>query len=243
VVRRFEGQVAFVSENFGQSELAERFGVRRYPAIFVDDVLVAKPKDFGFQGKGGSQGAGRYVPWKNVASHEKFKQDLERNIQLALDGRSDRLRAEHPEDAAADAEIAALPSFTLTDLDGVELSAADFAGRVVVVEFWASWCPPCRTTLGWLGDLRKTHGDDVAVLAVAVESPEADVRAMRAGAADGVRWAIGTPELTGAFGDLVAVPAMFVFDRRGRTATVFYGAPPDLRARASALVDLLADGS
>jgi len=230
VVRGFEGQVAFVSENFGQSELAESFGVRRYPAIFVDDVLVAKPKDFGFPGRGGSQGAGRYLPWKAVASHEKFKQDLARNIHLALADRTD-------------AEIAGLPSFTLTDLDGVELSAADLAGRVVVVEFWASWCPPCRTTLGWLGELRKTHGDDVAVIAVAVESPEADVRALRGAPADGVRWAIGTPELTAAFGDLVAVPAMFVFDRRGRTVTVFYGASPDLRAQAVALVDLLADGS
>jgi hypothetical protein len=48
VVREFGGKVRFVSENYGDSALAKKFGVTRYPAIFVDDVLVAKPKDFGF---------------------------------------------------------------------------------------------------------------------------------------------------------------------------------------------------
>jgi len=43
----FEAEWARV-ENYGESELAKRFGVTRYPAIFVDDVLVATPNDFGF---------------------------------------------------------------------------------------------------------------------------------------------------------------------------------------------------
>ena len=47
----FGGRARFVSENYGDSELAKRFGVTRYPAIFVDDVLVATPNDFGFYGK------------------------------------------------------------------------------------------------------------------------------------------------------------------------------------------------
>ena len=46
----FGGQARFVVENYGESELAKRFGVTRYPAIFVDDVLVATPSDFGFYG-------------------------------------------------------------------------------------------------------------------------------------------------------------------------------------------------
>ena len=45
-------------ENYGESELAKRFGVTRYPAIFVDDVLVATPKDFGFYGKGEGEESG-----------------------------------------------------------------------------------------------------------------------------------------------------------------------------------------
>ena len=40
-------------ENFGESDLADRFGVERYPAIFIDEVLIARPKDFGFYAKTG----------------------------------------------------------------------------------------------------------------------------------------------------------------------------------------------
>ena len=56
----FDGRVRFVFENYGDSDLARRFGVTRYPAIFVDDILVATPKDFGFYGKGEGAEGGRY---------------------------------------------------------------------------------------------------------------------------------------------------------------------------------------
>ena len=68
---KFPGKVRFVSENFGASKLAERFGVTRYPAVFVEDVLVARPNDFGFFGRG--EKSGRYTPWRNAASQARFK--------------------------------------------------------------------------------------------------------------------------------------------------------------------------
>jgi thiol-disulfide isomerase/thioredoxin len=232
VVREFGGKARFVEENYGDSELARRFGVKRYPAIFVDDVLVATPKDFGFYGKGEGAGEGRYAPIRSAASHERFRADLARLIALVLAGRKDVARVEAAPAAAG--EIAALPPIALTGLDGKRLTRADLAGRVVLVEFWATWCPPCRGTLGWLGELKKRHGERLAVVAVAVESDEAAVRTL-AGELDlPLVWAMGTPELARAFGDLSAVPTLFVFDREGRTAAAFYGAPPGLHAAAEA---------
>ena len=76
-------------------------------------MLVAKPKDFGFYGEGGSQGEGRYVPFKDPANHERFQQDLIRMIDLALAGRGDTLREERPADPAP-AEIGRLPEIRLT---------------------------------------------------------------------------------------------------------------------------------
>ena len=67
MVQEFGGQARFVVENHGQSELAKRFGVDRYPAIFVDDVLVATPSDFGFYGKAKGVAEGRYAPVKSAA--------------------------------------------------------------------------------------------------------------------------------------------------------------------------------
>jgi thiol-disulfide isomerase/thioredoxin len=234
VARGFGGQVGFVVENYGDSELAKRFGVKRYPAIFVDDVLVATPKDFGFYGKGEGQDGGRYAPLKSAASHERFRADLERMIELILAGRKEAARAQAAPLAAPD--VAALPAFTLTDLEGKAVTREELAGRLVLVEFWATWCPPCRSTLGWLGDMKKRHGDGVAVLAIAVESDEADVRTLAGELGLPLRWAMGTPEVARAFGDVSAVPTLFVFDMEGRAAGAFYGAPPGLHAEVEALV-------
>jgi thiol-disulfide isomerase/thioredoxin len=219
-------------ENYGESLLAKRFGVTRYPVIFVDDVLVAKPKDFGFYGKGEGQGEGRYTPLKSVASHERFRTDLSRVIDLVLAGQRDAAEAASRRPEAE--EIAALPAFTLTDLEGRPVAREDLAGRVVLVEFWATWCPPCRGTLSWLGELRRRHGDRLVVLAPAIESDEADVRRVAAQVGAPLRFAMGSPDLARAFGDVSAMPTLLLFDGRGRRAASFLGAPPGLHDEVEA---------
>ncbi len=92
VVQSFGGKARFVVENYGESALARRFGVTRYPAIFVGDVLVATPKDFGFYGRGEGAGDGRYTPLRSAASHERFRADLSRMIELVLAGRKAEAR-------------------------------------------------------------------------------------------------------------------------------------------------------
>jgi len=77
------------------------------------------------------------------------------------------------------------------------------------------------------------------VLAVAIESEEADVRQL-AGELDlPLRWAMGSPELGRAFGDVSAVPTLFLFDAEGRSVGSYFGAPPDLHASAEARLKVL----
>jgi cytochrome c biogenesis protein CcmG, thiol:disulfide interchange protein DsbE len=224
-----------VVENYGESELAKRFGVTRYPVVFVDDVLVAKPKDFGFFGKGEGPDEGRYTPLQSARSHERFRADLARVMDLLSAGRH--------EDAAAAAqrpevpEIAALPAFTLTDLEGRPVAREDLAGRAVLVEFWATWCPPCRGTLGWLGELKRRHGDRLVVLALAIESDEKDVRRVASEADSPLRWAMGTPQIARAFGDVSAMPTLLLFDGQGRRVASFFGAPPSLHGEVEAKLE------
>lgn len=234
MVAKYPQQVRFVSEDFGESKLAERFGIKRYPAVFVDDVLIAKPRDFGFFGQG--EDSGRYTPWRDPKSHEKFKQDLTRMIDLILSGKKEQVAKEHSTQEGPE-EIQALPKFSLTDITGKRLTPDQVAGRVVVVEFWATWCPPCRSTLEWLASLHGKYGDNLAVLALSVESPEDDVRKMVSGMSQDLRWAIATPQVAGAFGDVVAVPTLFVFDRQSKTAGVWYGASPGLHEQVEKKID------
>lgn len=231
VVAGFEGKARFVSENYGDSKLATRYGVTRYPAIFVDDILLATPNDFGFFGKGEEGAGGRYAPFvKNAASHDRFRADLTRMIELLLAGKKEAARAEAA--PSKPAEIAALPDVTITDLDGKRLTRADLRGRVVLVEMWATWCPPCRGTLAWLGELQKRHGDRLAIVALAVQSEDAAVRKLVGELNLPLTWAIGTPEIVRAFGDVSSVPTLLLFDRDGRAVTTFFGAPPSLHTEA-----------
>src|SRR5688572_31225372 len=119
-----------------------------------------------------------------------------------------------------------MPTFRLTDLEGKTVTDGDLQGGVVLVEFWATWCPPCRGTLQWLGALKQRHGDAIEVLAVAVESDEADVRKLAAELSLPVRWAMGTPDVARVFGDVTSVPTMILFDGQGGVVQAFYGAPP-----------------
>jgi thiol-disulfide isomerase/thioredoxin len=239
VVRELGGRARFKVENYGDSELARRSGVTRYPALFVDDVLVVTPKDLGFFGKGEGTDGGRYAPLKSAASHERLRADLRRMIDLVLAGRKEAARALAPTEGGGGP--ARFPSVTITDLDGRAISAADLAGRPVLVEIWATWCPPCRSTLAWLGELKKKHGARLAIVTLAIESDESAVRKLAKDLDLPLGWAMGTPEVIRSFGDVSSVPTLLLYDRKGKAAGAFYGAPPDLHARVEAALQSMSE--
>jgi thiol-disulfide isomerase/thioredoxin len=239
VLAKYQGKVTFVSDNFGSSKLADRFGVKGYPAVFVDDILVACPRDFGYFRE--KIGLGRYAPWQNADNQAKFKADLTHMIDLILAGKKDIALSESPATGEALNQLASLPKLVLTDLNGQSLTSEQLAGRAVLVEFWATWCPPCRSTLDWLGELKTKYGDKLAILALAVESPEDKIHSLAASLSPGLRVAITDAATAEAFGNITSLPTMFLFDRSGKTARVVYGAPPDLHAQVAEVMDSLVD--
>jgi cytochrome c biogenesis protein CcmG/thiol:disulfide interchange protein DsbE len=54
---------------------------------------------------------------------------------------------------------AAAPDFTLKDLDGKDVSLSQFKGKVVLINFWATWCDPCYIEIPWLIEMQQKYGD------------------------------------------------------------------------------------
>jgi thiol-disulfide isomerase/thioredoxin len=125
---------------------------------------------------------------------------------------------------------AILPPLSLRTVAGAPLKLSAPPGRPVLVEIWATWCPPCRSTLSWLDRVQREHGTGITVLALAVDSPEADVRRVVEELNPSYHVALGSPSVLAPFGPIAAVPTLLLFDSRGARVQVFYGAPPDLHA-------------
>jgi len=229
VAKELGPRVRVSVEEYGNSEMARRFGVRRYPVVFVDDVLFARPKDFGFGGEEDTSG-GLYVPWLDPANQRRFKDDLRKAVTRRLAG--EKVAGLDVSDVSTESDTtegpSTLPSIELKDITGRAIDPVALAKRPVVIEMWATWCPPCRSTLNWLKTAQTKYGDRVAVVAIAVDSNADDVRKIAASLQPGYRIVMGTPEVIKAFGAVAAVPKVMIFDRTGRRAKVVYGAPPDL---------------
>src|SRR5713101_6156059 len=62
------------------------------------------------------------------------------------------------------------PDFTLKDLDGKDVSLSQYKGKVVLINFWATWCGPCRIEMPWLIEMQQKYGDrGFTVLGVAMD--------------------------------------------------------------------------
>ena len=233
----FKGRVKVKVEEYGDSAIAKRFGVRRYPVVFVDDVLMARPKDFGWGAPSDISG-GLYVPWRDPASQRRFKDDLRRTVVRRLAG--ERVTGLNTADVATPETgldgPPVFPAIPLTTISGRALDATYAKGRVVVVELWATWCPPCQSTLQWLNTVQSKYQKDVAVLTIAVDSPRDEVAKMAERVKASYDVVFGTEEIVKAFGAVAAVPKVLVFDRGGRLRRVIHGAPPDLHQQVEAAI-------
>jgi thiol-disulfide isomerase/thioredoxin len=117
-----------------------------------------------------------------------------------------------------------LPAFTMTDIDGRTLTPADWRGKVVLVNFWATWCPPCRAEIPDLIALQKKYRDRLVIVGVSEDEIAVDqVRRFATGQGMNYPIVMTTPEIRKVFRGVVALPTTFVLDRDGRLAQKHVG--------------------
>jgi peroxiredoxin len=109
------------------------------------------------------------------------------------------------------------PDFTLQALDGSSVKLSDFRGKAVLLNFWATWCPPCKVEMPWFEDLQKQYGKDgLVVLGVAMDDSEPATIAKFASEL-GVNYQVllGTDKVSDDYGDVQYLPTTFYIGRDG----------------------------
>ena len=112
--------------------------------------------------------------------------------------------------------------FTLKDINGVDVKLASFKGKVILLNFWATWCPPCRAEIPSLVELQSQHGDDVVIIGMLTQDPLSKktapfVSAMKMNYP--ILNANDREDIESAFGGpFWGLPTSIIIDREGRIA-------------------------
>lgn len=109
-----------------------------------------------------------------------------------------------------------LPDFAATTLDGRRITKKDLAGKAAIVNFWATWCGPCRKEIPDFIALQEKYRDQLVIVGFSVdETGEESVRDFAVKYAMNYPVAMMTPDLREVFGRVYALPTSLVIDRDG----------------------------
>jgi peroxiredoxin len=111
----------------------------------------------------------------------------------------------------------AAPDFNLLTLDGQKVKLSDYRGKAVLLNFWATWCPPCKVEMPWFVDLQKQYSKDgLVVLGVAMDDSE-PAQIAKFASELGVNYTVllGTDKVSDDYGDVQYLPTTFFIGRNG----------------------------
>ena len=134
----------------------------------------------------------------------------------------------------AGADAACLPNakpaadFTLPSLDGTHVKLSSFRGKVVLLNFWATWCGPCKAEIPAFVELQQQYKDDLVVIGLSVDDPADKAKAF----ADQYKvnypivLGLGHDDIQDAYGPIYGIPASFLISRDGKVCKRHLGLAP-----------------
>ncbi len=130
----------------------------------------------------------------------------------------DRARRHGSVNLVGDVRGALAPDFELNTLDGKRVKLSDYRGKAVLLNFWATWCSPCKVEMPWFVDMQNRYGNDgLVILGVAMDDSDTPKIAQFASEM-GVNYPVllGTDKVSEEYGNVLYLPTSFYIDRDGR---------------------------
>jgi peroxiredoxin len=123
------------------------------------------------------------------------------------------------------AERRTAPEFALKDADGRTVRLSDYRGKVVLLDFWATWCGPCKIEIPWFKDFQRKNKDrGFEVLGVSMDNDGwDDVKPFASRMGINYRLVIGDDAVSQLYGGIEALPTTFLIDRYGKIAAAHVG--------------------
>lgn len=117
------------------------------------------------------------------------------------------------------------PAWSLRDVNGKAVNSADFKGKVVILDFWATWCGPCRMEIPSFVELQKAYGDKgLAVVGVSLDEEGGRVvKPFMKQFAINYPIVMGDEKIVRAYGVIEGIPTTFVIDRQGKIVSKHIG--------------------
>lgn len=116
------------------------------------------------------------------------------------------------------------PSFTVKQIDGTPISLSDYKGKVVLVDFWATWCPPCVESIPHLNEIATSYGPKgIAVIGLTVDRDLEPVPKFIKDHEIGYPIGVATPAEIELFGGVSGIPTLIIIDRKQRVVAKLVG--------------------
>lgn len=116
------------------------------------------------------------------------------------------------------------PDFKLKLTNGKDIKLSDYKGKIVIVDFWATWCPPCRKGIPDLIEIQKKYDKKLVVIGISLDTDTKDdvipfIKKY------GINYpvAFGNMEVVQAYGNIQAIPTSFIIDQKGNIVDTHVG--------------------
>jgi peroxiredoxin len=128
------------------------------------------------------------------------------------------------------------PDFTVATLDGKQIHLSDLHGKRVIIDVWATWCPPCQQEIPhFIRLVKESNANDLVVVGVSAEEKDVLSKFIKE---KGINYSVASSsELPSPYKDVESIPATFFVDRNGVIQTVFQGYHDYEALRMAALSD------